>query len=203
MELFRRIDLSNRPLFLLCGSKGSGKTTLLTESGLACEYLYPNANALSRRDTPVWFFSQNALYVSGIGGTKDMVSPREDNKQTETGGKKRRQKKNEAKKQTAPISRLEAFYAELKKKRLWRRRAIDGALFVVPVNDIIKSGEAQIKKIAAELRDQANAIVTTTGYRIPIYFAFNKSDEIEGFRLYGTSDCTDSRLYGTSDCTDS
>jgi len=180
MKLFQRIDLSNRPLLLLCGSEGSGKTTLLTKSGLTCEYLYPDGNSLSQRQTPAWFFSQNAVYVSGIGGSGQMIS--EDKAQAESGGEKRKKKKSRKKKQNAPVSRLEAFYAELKKNRLWRRRAIDGALLVVDIDDVIKSDITQINKIAAELRGQADTIVSMTGYRIPVYFVFSKSDKIEGFR---------------------
>ncbi|MDR2579046.1 MAG: hypothetical protein LBC70_09635 [Chitinispirillales bacterium] len=182
MAFFRRIDLSSRPLLLLCGNEGSGKTTLLTKSGLVCEYLYPDANSMSRRETPAWFFSENAVYVSGIGGTGQTTPKTGNNEQAEAGGKKRRKKKSSAKKQAASVTRLEAFYAELKKKRLWRKRAIDGVLMVVDVGDIIKSDVPQINKIAAELRGRADAIVSMTGYRIPVYFAFNKSDKIEGFR---------------------
>jgi type VI protein secretion system component VasK len=178
MSFFRRVDLSSHPLFLLCGSDGGGKATLLAKSGLVCEYLYHGGSSTARRETPEWFFSENAVYVSGVGGLGDMM-PQE---QVESGDKKQRAKKSGKKKQAPPVRRLEAFYAELKKNRLWRHRAIDGVLLVVDVNSIIKSDGAQINRIAAELRGQADAIVSMTGYRIPVYFVFNKSDKIEGFR---------------------
>jgi len=178
IPFFRRIDLSDRPLLLVCGGEGSGKTTLLTKSGLTCEYLYPGESAISRRDAPVWFFSENAVYVSGIGGAGDAATPQ---KEPESGNKKQ-QKKARKKKQAAPVKRLDAFYAELKKNRLWRRRAIDGALVVVDIDTLIKADASRINKIAAELRGQADAIVSMTGYRIPVYLILSKSDRIEGFR---------------------
>jgi type VI protein secretion system component VasK len=200
MTFFRRIDLSSRPLLLLCGSEGSGKTTLLTKSGVACEYLYPDDQSMSRRDAPAWFFSENAVYVLGVSGAGQMPQP-ENKEQAQTGGKK--QKKSRKKKQAAPMSRQEAFYTELRKNRLWRRRAIDGVLFVVDVNDIIKSDEMRINKIAADLRGQADAIVSMTGFRIPVYFILNKTDKIEGFRelfsdksIVERMPCVGSLVYG-------
>ncbi|MDR2692845.1 MAG: hypothetical protein LBB74_01345 [Chitinispirillales bacterium] len=129
------------------------------------------------------------------------MMPRPENKeQARHDGKKKEKSK---KKQVAPKSQLETFYAELKKNRLWRRRAIDGALFVVDVIDIIKSDAMRIHKIAAELREQADAIVSMTGYRIPVYLVFNKSDKIEGFRelfsdksIVERMPCVGSLIYG-------
>ncbi|MCL2690621.1 MAG: type VI secretion system protein, partial [Chitinispirillia bacterium] len=194
MKLFQRIDLSNRPLLLLCGNSGSGKHALLSKSGLTCEYLYPDENALSQRQTPAWFFSENAVYVSGIGGSGQIMP--EDKAQAESGDEKQKKKKSRKKKQDVPVSKLEAFYAGLKRNRVWRKRAIDGALFVVDIEDIIKSDAAQINKIAAELRGQADAIVSMTGYRIPVYFIFSKSDKIEGFReLFSDKNVVDKMPY--------
>jgi len=179
MTFFRRIELSSRPMLLLCGSEGAGKTTLLAKSGLACEYLHPDGSSISRRDTPVWFFSENAVYVSGISGIGQPMP--QDKKQAESGNNKQK-KKDRKKKQAAPVNRQEAFYAELKKNRLWRRRAIDGVLMVVDIADLLKSDLARINKIASDLRAQADNIVFMTGYRVPVYLIFNKSDKIEGFR---------------------
>ncbi|MDR0330520.1 MAG: hypothetical protein LBH93_02270 [Chitinispirillales bacterium] len=176
MPFFRRIDLSSRPLLLLCGGAKCGKTTLLAKSGLACEYLHPDSNSMSQREAPVWFFSKNAVYVSGACE----LGPVKPQKQADPGDKKK-SKKNR-KKTDAPMGRLDSFYAELKKNRLWRRKAIDGALMVLDIGDLLKSDDARINKTAAELRMQADAIVSMTGYRVPVYFVFNKSDKIEGFR---------------------
>ena len=199
MTFFRRIDLSNRPLLLLCGEKSCGKTTLLTKSGLTCEYLHPDGSSMSVRETPVWYFSENAVYVSGVGGVGDMMPQLNDKKQAESEGKKQRKKSNKA----APVTRLEAFYAELKKNRLWGRRAIDGMLMVTDIDDIIKSDETRRSKIAAGLRRLADAVVSMTGYRIPVYFIFSKSDKIEGFReLFSDKNavermpCVGSLIYG-------
>jgi Flp pilus assembly CpaF family ATPase len=106
MTFFRRIDLSNRPLLLLCGEDGSGKTTLLAKSGLACEYLHSDSGSMSRRDTPAWFFLEKAVYVSGIGESVQKMSRSEDKEQTRLDDKK--QEKSRKNKQTAPVSRLEA-----------------------------------------------------------------------------------------------
>jgi len=193
MKFFQRIDLSSRPLLLVCGSDGSGKTTLLTKSGLNCEYLYPDSNAMSQRLIPAWFFSENAVYVSGVSGSGFMP---ENNVQADSGDKKQKKKKSNKKKQAAPMSRLEAFYADLKSNRLWKRRSVDGALFVIDIDDVMKSDGARIKKIAAELRGQADAIVSMTGYRIPVYFVFSKSDKIEGFReLFSDKSIVDQMSY--------
>lgn len=65
-----------------------------------------------------------------------------------------------------------------------RRRAFDGALFVVDVRELSAMDAAALNKTAADLRVRADALALATGYEIPIYFIFNKVDHIDGFDAF-------------------
>jgi type VI secretion system protein ImpL len=69
----------------------------------------------------------------------------------------------------------------LKKRKSLRRRAVDGLLFVIDINEFLAMDRASANQFASELREQADTLVRISGYEIPAYFIFTKSDKIEGF----------------------
>ena len=77
--------------------------------------------------------------------------------------------------------RWSALCAALKRRRFMRRRAVDGLLFVIDAEEILQSDETRTAQIAEEFYARADILTSTTGYKAPVYFIFDKCDSIEGF----------------------
>jgi len=148
----RRIDLLEKPRFLVAGRPDAGKTSLLAKSGVPLDCVYPDGHAEGGHDMPGWFFSEKAVYIDVPGA---LTAPRQWNE----------------------------FCGVLKKKRgFLRGRAVDGLIFVVDIRELMTMDNARVGELAAELREQADILVSITGYKLPLYFIFNKLDKFEGFR---------------------
>ncbi|MDR2577912.1 MAG: hypothetical protein LBC70_03740 [Chitinispirillales bacterium] len=73
------------------------------------------------------------------------------------------------------------FCRALKKHKFPRRRAVDGMLICIDAGELLAMDQTRVNKFAAALRERADILVSITGYEIPVYFIFNKSDKLEGF----------------------
>jgi len=80
----------------------------------------------------------------------------------------------------------------LKKHRFGRRRAVDGLLFVIDLCDFLRMDQSGSNKLAVDMREQADILISATGYNVPVCFIFSKTDRIEGGREF----LSDDNIYG-------
>jgi len=77
-----------------------------------------------------------------------------------------------------------AFYRRLLRRKFLRRRAFDGLLIVIDIQELLRAetDAATQYKIGADLRLRADAVAAATGYDVPVYFIFNKIDTLDCFK---------------------
>jgi len=77
-----------------------------------------------------------------------------------------------------------AFCRRLVRHKFLQRRALDGLLVVVDIQELLTMDAVTADRTAADLRARADALALSTGYEVPVYFIFNKIDLFDGFNEF-------------------
>jgi len=151
-NLFRLIDACRKPRLLLGGPAGSGKTRLVAKPGAVYDFVYPDSRTSPGKHEMPAWFFSERAICIDAPGA--LCVP----------------------------ERWGPLCAALKKYRFGRRRAADGLLLVVDLCEILTMDPQRVNQLAAGLREQADTLVSATGYNVPLYFIFSKTDAVEGCR---------------------
>ncbi|CAO4176415.1 type VI secretion system membrane subunit TssM [Methylorubrum aminovorans] len=148
------------PWYVIIGPPGSGKTTALVNSGLK----FP----LARGATPEsvagsggtrycdWWFTEDAVLIDTAGRYTTQDSDPRSDRQSWT-----------------------AFLDILKKYR--PRQPINGVIVAISLEDLLRSGEAEITAHANAVRKRLLELNERLGVDFPVYAVFTKADLLAGF----------------------
>ena len=73
------------------------------------------------------------------------------------------------------------FRRRVLRHKILRPRAFDGLIVVIDIRELSAMDAAAVDGTAADLRARADALVSSTGYGVPVYFVFGKIDLLDGF----------------------
>jgi len=153
-NFFRWIDVYRKPRLLTGGPAGSGKTALVARSGLPYDFIYPDSHQPSAKHEMPGWFFSDRAVYIDTPGALSIPE------------------------------RWSAFCSALKKHRFGRRRAVDGLLFVIDIREFLSMDPPRAGKLASDLREQADILISTTGYNVPVCFIFSKLDRLDGAREF-------------------
>ncbi len=145
------------PWFIVAGAPRSGKTSLIVGSDLDLQALPSQRQSELRLVKPTanveWRVSSEAVFIDTAG-------------RYQTEG--------------FDSDEWNALLEGIKKRR--SSRPIDGVIFAVNVDQLLKSDEAETEQLAKVLRARLDEAIQRLKVRFPVYVVFTNADGIEGFR---------------------
>lgn len=149
------------PWYLLIGPEGSGKTSLLDFSGLEFPLNKidpkPTRNAQGTQHCD-WYFADHAVLVDTAGRYFSQPDIEVDGSAWNT-------------------------LLELLRKRR-RNRPLNGVLVTIPVEDLLKSTEEQVKPFAQQACARLLEVHQKLHVDVPVYLVLSKADRLVGFEEF-------------------